>query len=114
MADLTFQQVLDQLPAGSLTVDADDVLISLGTLMDEATLALSTAKVSEFASKFLDACSKAQVAYNTANPNAQLNGYPAPNFGVPTEIGGNLLAARTHTVTVLAPVELDEITGNPL
>jgi hypothetical protein len=115
MADLTLTQLAAKLPANSFTETADDVTISLKTLMGEASVQLADTKVAEFLSKTLAGAANAQVDYNTANPNAQLNSYPQPNFGVPTDDGnGNFIATRTHTLTAGVPTDLDEITGNPL
>ncbi len=111
MADLTIQQVIDKLPAGSATETADDVTISLKTLMGEASVQLADEKTAEFLTKLLGACASAQVDYNAAN-ETNLTGYPNPTFGTPTaDNSGGIFSRRTHTVTVNVPVDVDETVG---
>jgi hypothetical protein len=115
MSDLSFQNVLDQLPAGSIAEDAGTVTVNINALTGEAALALTDTKVTEFISKLLKGCEAAQSAYNTANVGSELNTYPASNLGIPTDDGsGNLIATRSHTVTAAVPLNEDEITANPL
>jgi hypothetical protein len=115
MADLSFQQLLDELPADSIEENAGTVTINLNNLTGEATLALSDTKVTESVSKLLKGCEDAQATYNAANVGSELNTYPASNFGVPTDDGsGNLVATRTHNVTASVPLNVDEITANAL
>jgi hypothetical protein len=111
MADLTLQNVLAKLPASSMTETADDVTISLKTLMGETAVQLDDEKVAEFLTKLLGACSQAQVDYNAAN-ETNLTGYPNPTFGTPTtDASGNVFARRTHTIAVSVPVDVDETVG---
>ena len=111
MADLTIQNVIDKLPAGSATETADDVTISLKTLMGEASVQLADEKTAEFLTKTLGAAAAAQVDYNAAN-ETNLTGYPNPTFGTPTtDTSGNVFARRTHTITVQVPVNVDETVG---
>jgi hypothetical protein len=114
MADLTLTQLAAQMPADSLTIIGGAATLDLNALMDESALAGTDEKTGEFIVKLLRAAAAAQAAYNAANPNAQLNGYPSGNFGIPTEEGGEIFATVTHTVTAQVPLLLDEITGNPL
>lgn len=111
MADLSVQQLIDKLPASTATETADDVTISLKTLMGETSVQLADEKVAEFFTKLLGAASAAQVDYNAAN-ETNLTGYPNPTFGTPTSDGsGNIFSRRTHTVSVNVPVDVDETVG---
>jgi len=111
MADLTVQQLLDKLPASSMTETADDVTLSLKTLMGETAVQLADEKVAEFFTKLLGAAAAAQVDYNAAN-ETNLTGYPNPTFGTPTADGsGNIYSRRSHTVVVQVPVNVDETVG---
>ncbi len=111
MADLTIQNVIDKLPAGSATETADDVTISLKTLMGETSVQFADEKTAEFLTKLLGAAASAQVDYNAANETS-LTGYPNPTFGTPTDDGnGNIFSRRTHTVSVQVPVDVDETVG---
>ncbi len=114
MADLSFTQLAAALPANSLTETADDVTISLKTVMGEASVQLADTKVAEGLSKLLSAASTAQVTYNTAN-DPDLNSYPAPSFGTPVSDGsGGFQATITHTLNVQAPLDTNEITGQTI
>ncbi|MEM6840050.1 MAG: hypothetical protein AAF609_24845 [Cyanobacteria bacterium P01_C01_bin.120] len=111
MADLTVQNLIDQLPAATATETADDVTISLKTLMGEASVQFADEKVAEFLTKLLGAAAAAQVDYNAAN-ETNLTGYPTPTFGTPTADGnGNIFSRRTHTVSVQVPVDVNETVG---
>lgn len=111
MADLTIQNLLDKLPASSMTETADDVTISLKTLMGETAVQLADEKVAEFFTKLLGAAAAAQTDYNAAN-ETNLTGYPNPTFGTPTVDGsGNIFSRRTHTISVAVPVDVDETVG---
>lgn len=111
MADLTVQNLIDKLPAGTATETADDVTISLKTLTGEASVQLADTKVAEILTKTLGAAASAQVDYNAAN-ETNLTGYPNPTFGTPTDDGsGNIFSRRTHTVSVQVPVDVDETVG---
>ena len=113
MADLTFSNLDTLFPAGSLTQTVDDVTISIKALTGETSIQLSTEKVSEFVSKFLAACSEAQTAYNAGSPPNQITSYPSPTLGSPRVLStGETVSSRTHTVTVVAPLQLDEIAAN--
>lgn len=112
--DLSLAQLDAQLPAAAMVEANGDVVISLKALMGEAAVALTDAKTSEFVSKLLDACAKAQVAYNAANPanDADLNSYPSPIAGVPIQDeAGNWYSSFTHTVSVNVPLSRNETTG---
>lgn len=113
MADLTFDNLVSQLPAGAFTQSADDVTISIKALTGETSIQLASEKVSEFVSKLLAACSGAQTAYNNAGPANPISSYPSPTLGAPRVLAtGETVTSRTHTVTVVAPVQLDEIAAN--
>ena len=116
MADLTFQQLADQLPANSIIEDGanNDVTISLKTLMGETAVSLSDEKVSEFLSKTLSGASAAQVAYNGTDPApaTPLNGFPNPTRANPVTLGdGSIISVKTHTVRVAVPLQESEIRG---
>lgn len=115
MADLLLSQLDVQLPVAAMVEAGGDVTISLKALMGETTVSLADPKVSEFVSKLLDACSKAQTAYNSANAtaDADLNSFPAPFAGVPIQdaITGEWYSAFTHTVSVNVPLSRNETTG---
>jgi hypothetical protein len=115
MADLLLSQLDAQLPAAAMTVSGSDVVISLQALMGETAVALTDAKVSEFISKLLDACAKAQVVYNAANASgdADLNSFPSPIAGIPIQdsISGEWYSSFTHTVSVNVPLSRNETTG---
>lgn len=112
MADLTLQQVADQLPAGSFTETADDVTVSLKALTGNAAVQLADEATAEAVSKLLQGCASAQTAYNAGNPPANLTSYPNPTFGAPVSDGsGGFNATRTHSVSVRAPLNLDDITA---
>ena len=114
MADLTLAQLQAALPEDALTIASGAATLDLNLLTGETTLAGTDEKVGECIIKLLRGVSAAQVTYNTANPNAQLNSYPAGNYGIPIEDEGEISATYTQTVTALVPLVLDEITGNPL
>lgn len=112
MADLTLQNLADKLPAGSLTETADDVTISLKAVTGEAAVQLADEMVAEPLSKIMSAAAEAEDDYNTANPSTQINSYPNPTFGAPVADGnGGFVASRNHTLSVRAPLNLDEITA---
>ena len=112
MADLTISNLVDKLPAGVATETADDVTISLKTLMGEASVQLATEGVAEFISKLLTAANAAQVDYNAVDTNTDLTSYPAPTFGNPVSDGaGGFLARRNHTVSVAIPLDVDATTA---
>jgi hypothetical protein len=111
--DLTFGDLEDNTPPGSIIIDAanNDIRISLKALMGEAAVAMADAKVSEAISKLLDSCAKAQVAFNAASAT-DLNSYPSPTPGIPTQdANGNWYASFTHTVTVNIPLNRNETSG---
>ncbi|MEM6836891.1 MAG: hypothetical protein AAF609_08540 [Cyanobacteria bacterium P01_C01_bin.120] len=111
MADLTIQNLVDKLPAGSATETADDVTISLKALTGDASVQLADEKTAECMTKLLGAAAAAQVDYNAGNEE-NLTGYPNPTFGTPTvDSNGNVFARRTHTIAVAVPVDLDETVG---
>lgn len=113
IADLSFAALDQALPDGAIVEDVpnNDVKISLKVLMNEANVALGDSKVSEAVSKLLDACAKAQVAFNTASP-VDLNSYPFPTPGIPTQDSdGNWFATFTHTVSVTIPLNRDQTSG---
>jgi hypothetical protein len=112
--DLTLAQLDAQLPASAMTVSGSDVIISLKDLMGETSVALADAKVSEFISKLLDACAKAQNVYNAANAtnDPDLNSFPSPIAGIPTQdTAGDWFTTFTHTVNVQVPLNRNETTG---
>ena len=115
MADLLLSQLDLQLPAAAMVEAGGDVTISLKALMGETAVSLTDAKVSEFVSKLLDACSKAQTAYNSSNAtaDADLNSFPAPIAGVPIQNAttGEWYSAFTHTVSVNVPLSRNDTTG---
>lgn len=113
MADLTFQFIDNELPAGAVTASADDVVISVKTLIGEAAVGLNDEKVSEFVSKLLAACAAGQSAFNATSPPNQITSYPSPTLGAPRALAtGETVTTRTHTVSVVAPVQLDAISAN--
>lgn len=113
MADLTFQFLDNELPTGAVTFSADDVVISVKTLIGEATVGLNDEKVSEFVSKLLAACAAAQTTYNDGSPANALTSFPAPTLGAPRSLStGETVTTRTHTVSVVAPISLDDISAN--
>ena len=113
MADITFQYLDNALPTGAVTASADDVVISVKTLIGEATVGLNDEKVSEFVSKLLSACAEGQSAFNATSPPNTITSYPSPTLGAPRQLPtGNTVTSRTHTVTVVAPVSLDDISAN--
>lgn len=112
MADLTFDELRDKLPANSISATADDVTISLKTVMGEAAIQLTDAKVAEALSKLLSAASQAQTDYNAANSSSQLSAYPASRNSVPVADGnGGHYITRTHFVTVRIPLDASEISA---
>jgi hypothetical protein len=114
MADLLLSQLDAQLPAAAMVEASGDVTISLKALMGESAVALTDAKVSEFVSKLLDACSKAQVAYNAGNGanDADLNSFPSPIAGIPIQDeAGEWYSSFTHTVSVNVPLSRNDTTG---
>lgn len=116
MADLTFTQLQDKLPAGAVTLDAgnSDVLISLKALMAESAVALSDAKVGEAISKILDGAASAQTAYNADAGNAKdLRSYPAPTVGTPIKdaTSGVYSSTFTYTTSVAIPLNKDTVSA---
>ncbi|NJL39029.1 MAG: hypothetical protein HC833_21840 [Leptolyngbyaceae cyanobacterium RM1_406_9] len=111
--DLTFANLETAVPSGAIFRDEtnSDIKISLKALMGENAVNWGDAKVSEAISKLLDGCSKAQTAFNAASAT-DLNSYPAPTPGIPTQdADGNWYASFTHTVTVNIPLNRNETSG---
>ncbi|NJO51975.1 MAG: hypothetical protein HC840_24060 [Leptolyngbyaceae cyanobacterium RM2_2_4] len=111
--DLTFANLEAALPPGSVVDDVatNDIKISLKALMGEAAVDFADPKVSEAISKLLDGCAKAQTAFNAASAT-DLNSYPAPTPGIPTQdADGNWYASFTHSVTVNIPLNRNETSG---
>lgn len=114
MADLTLTLLAAKLPANAFTETADDVTISVKTITGDANVQLTSESVAEFLSKMLTAAADAEDDYNTANQGNQINSYASPNLGVPVSDGaGGFTSNRTHTLTVVAPLDLSGITARP-
>lgn len=112
MLDLEFSTLADALPEGALSETADDVTISLKTLMGETAVQLEDTKVSEFISKLLTGAATAQATFNEG-PGPNLNSFPNPTPGVPQrDDQGKWYAQFTHNVAVRVPLDVDEITGS--
>lgn len=111
MADLTLQLLSDALPAGAIIDDTanTDVKISLKALIGEASVSMSSEKLAESIAKLLNGANAAQTEFNTTAPTP-ITSYPVPSFAAPTlQTDGNYYARRTYTVSVMAPLNLDEV-----
>lgn len=114
MADLTAQLLAAKLPNGAFSETADDVTISMKAVTGDAAVQLTTESIAEFLSKMLTAAAAAEDDYNAANQGDQINSYANPNLGVPASDGsGGFTSTRTHTLTVVAPLDLNGISARP-
>lgn len=114
MSDLTFTQLVAQLPTNAIVADApnNDVKISLKALMGESTVALTDEKVGEFISKFLDACAAAQTAFNANVSNTyDFRSYPSASAGSPVKDAttGQYSATFTYTCSLSIPLNRDTV-----
>ena len=114
---LTLQDVANQLPEGAegaFTETADDVTISLKTLLKKASVQLSDAFLADFIHDFLLMANQAQISYNQANPSAQINSFNNPLFGAATRSpNGSYAVNTTFTVITRSPVDFGSTTTNP-
>jgi hypothetical protein len=113
MADLTFANVNAAATAPFITATGATLTIDCAALMGETAIALSDAKVSEFATRLLDAFAAAQSVYNVANPLAPLAGFPPSLGGVPEldAIDSKYYVTTTHSVATRAPLDKAQTTG---
>lgn len=82
ITDLTFQQLLDQLPANSFTVAAGKVTLDLSVLTGNTIDGLTDKGVIKALNLLLDAAQKAQAAVNVGQAvGERLAAFPVPNFG---------------------------------
>ncbi|WP_425216771.1 hypothetical protein [Tumidithrix helvetica] len=112
-ADLTFANLNTALGGSVLSATGAVLSIDCSLLMGETGIALTDAKVSEFMTRVLDACATAQVAYNLANPTAQLAGFPPSNGGVPEldPTDGKYYITTRQEMLSRAPINKNETTG---
>ena len=112
--DLTFANLQAALPEGALTVQGNDILISIRSITGETATALNDAKVSEFIAKLLEGTSQAQETFNRAS-SSDLNSFPRPIPGIPQrDDSGNWYTALTYTTTVRVPLNLNETSAMPI
>lgn len=115
--DLTYANLQAALPTGALTVEGNDVVLSIRSIIGESSLGLNDQKVSEFIAKLLEACNRAQRTYNNANQTngIDLNSYPSPVAGIPQqENDGSWYAVFTYTTSVRVPLNLNETSAMPI
>lgn len=76
-------------------------------------VAIPADNVAEFIQVLLEGCVTAQNTYNTANPNAQIDAFPAPAPGVPTrQPDGSDIVTYIYTVAIDAPVNRGSATAS--
>lgn len=109
MADITLQQLSDELPVGSITFNAGAVTINLNALTGDAALATS-AGIAETLHKLLYGAQQAQVTYNADVANVtKLSAYPPVFTSGVTVVDGEQGLSYTHTVNVRAPLSTDNM-----
>lgn len=110
MADLTFAALKTKLPEGSITASAGDLLISVQSVMGEASVGLNDQKIGEFFSKILEAASKAQNDWNAIN-NPKFRSYNSPSTSAPylDPETGNYVSSFTYTLVVNIPLNRDNV-----
>lgn len=112
--DLSYANLQAALPTGAITVQGDDLLISVRAVLGEPTVALNNAKVSEFIAKLLEGTSQAQESFNRSN-SVDLNSYPRPVPGIPQRReDGSWNVTLTYTVAIQAPVDLNLASAMPV
>jgi hypothetical protein len=109
--DLTFQQLADAAPTGSITVSGSDVIISMSTLTGDTISTLSQTGVIEACIKLLNAAEIAQATANTgiASPNRLASFFSS--YSSVTSTNGIATTQNTRSVTGLVTLNQDEILG---
>lgn len=114
---LTLQQLISALPpaaAAAFTETTDDVTISLKTLVGKTTVQLDDPLLADIVHDLLFAANAAQVAYNTANPSAQINSFNNPVFSPATRNSdGSYGVNTTFSVITRSPVDFTSTSTNP-
>lgn len=76
-------------------------------------VAIPADNVAEFVQTLLEGCATAQTAYNTANPNAQIDAFPSPAPGLPVrQDDGTDVVTYSYTVSIDAPVNRGSATAS--
>lgn len=110
MADLSFTALAAKLPAGSITSNSGDLLISAKAVMGEATVTLTDQKIGEFFSKILDAASNAQTDHNAvASPKFRSYNSPVASAPFRDSVTGQYEATFTYTISVNIPLNRDSV-----
>jgi hypothetical protein len=112
--DLTFQQLLDSAPAGSIVVTNGKVLVDVSSFNGESVATLDSTGVVEFATKLLQSAQAAQTAVNANNSTAgtRLAAFSAPNYQTPVvNADGSVSANVSLSMTATLPVSSLHITG---
>jgi hypothetical protein len=112
--DLTWQQLSDALPAGSITYDATaGIRIHPSVLTGDAYNGLTATGVIEAIAKLLNGCAKAQATINASSAiGSRLNAFAQPAIGVPTaDSNNNYFATVTYTLQTRNPLDLNTVLG---
>jgi len=122
--DLTFQQLVDELPAGSTFAAADaapvpaaGVYINVSTLTGDVIDTPADTGVVETLLKLVQGAAAGQETINDgAAAGARLAAFPPATFGAPTldATTGNYFATIIASVTAQAPLNVDSTVGIPL
>ena len=109
MSDITYQQLSDELPAGSVTLNAGVVSININAITGDAALTLSDG-IAEGLHKLLVGAQKAQTTYNADVNNAvDLTSYPPVFTAGLTTVDGVDGVTYTHTVRTRAAISTDSL-----
>lgn len=115
MPDLTFQQLADAAPSGSIVFANGKVTIYPDLIMGQSLADLSAIGVAEFMFKLMNSANKAQIALNIGNTTVgtRLNSFSTPTYGTPQldATTGTYFSTASATVSVKAPVNNDAATG---
>lgn len=109
---LTFENLATKLPAGTFTETADDVTLSLKTLMGLTSVQLADTQVVNAAHDFLTGCANAQTDYNSGNSPA-MNTFNSPTYsGAVLRPDGERWTNATFTVVTSSPVDFSRTQAN--
>lgn len=108
MADLTIGSLATKFPTGAFTQTVDDVTISLKALLGEASVQLTSERVTELNAKLFHATYAAQLEYNAdTNNTVDITSYSAPFTGSTQTIDGQLFIPVSCSMNYLAPLGID-------
>lgn len=107
----TLAELQSQLPAGAVTEDTDDVLISLSSLTGKATVGLSDTIAPDVMHDLLQGSADAQSEYNVNNPNATISTFSQPSAGTAVRRDdGTYRVNFSFNVTTSSDVDLSSTT----